>query len=110
MITGVTVELFELLAESVVADLVAEVVKGFSHAELTVAAEFVVTGETVVTSALDVQRRQILGDEMRRPEEVLGQIRVQLLVHGSGLDHQADHEANQITLNRASIHRGYFGG
>lgn len=68
IITGVTVELLEFLAESDVGDFTAEVVERFSRFQLTVAPEFVVTRQAVVASALDVQRRQIQRDQMRRPE------------------------------------------
>ena len=68
IITGVTVELLEFLAESDVGDFTAEVVERFSRFQLTVAAEFIVTRQAVVASALDVQRRQIQRDQMRRPE------------------------------------------
>ena len=68
MITGVTVELLEFLAQRPVLDFTAEVIERFGHFQPTVAPEFVVTGQSVVTSALDVQRCQILRDQMRRPE------------------------------------------
>ena len=75
-----TVELFELLAKRPVVNFMGEVFERFGHFQLAALAPLVVARHSVIPSALDVQRRQILRDQVRRTEQILRQVGIQQLI------------------------------
>jgi hypothetical protein len=75
--TRMAVELLEFLPQRLAADLLLQIVECFRHRKTAVAPPLVVTRQTVISSALDVQRSQVLSHQVSWAEEILRQVGVE---------------------------------
>lgn len=63
-ITWMAVKLLEFVSQGLAADVQLEIVKGLGHWQLTITTPFVVAGQSVITTSLNIQRGQILSHQV----------------------------------------------
>ena len=72
-----TVELLEFIPQHLAADVSLEIVKRFGNWQFAMATPVVVAWQGVVSTSLDVESSQILGNQMSRTEKALRQIGIE---------------------------------
>ena len=88
-----SVDVLQLAADIIVAYLGSEVVKRVRHVQSTVSSVVVVRAQSVVTTTLDVERRQVLRHVVRQREQTLRQLEVHHLSGPCPLRRQPDQTA-----------------
>jgi len=90
-----TVQLLEFVPDVIVTDLVFEVVEGFRFGHVAHGPPFRIAGNAVVSASLYVHRRQIQRHGVRRREQMIDQLVVQILFGRFPLGGHREESAHQ---------------
>jgi len=90
-----TIDVLQLSSDVIVAYLGSEVVERARRVQSAVSSIVVVRAQAVISTALDVERGQVLSDVVRQREQPVGQFQVHHLARPRPLRRQADQTAHE---------------